>query len=73
MTNLFPVVIHRPRASDEDTEWLVEVATAELAIQNLLNAKRATFKGSPEREQILWTRYYERLRLIKRHLDAVVM
>ena len=63
----------RPCISCEDTEWLVEIATAEQAISVLLAAKRSTLRRSPAHEQVLWIRYSDRLRLMKRELDAVVM
>lgn len=67
------VAIQHPRVSTEDVEWLVEIATAELAISKLLAAKRVTLLRSPTHEQVLWTRHYDRLRAMKRQLDAVVM
>jgi hypothetical protein len=65
--------MHPPRTSIEDIDWLVEVSNAELAIDQLLAAKRRTMRSDPVREQVLWTRYHERLVAMKRKLDAVTM
>jgi hypothetical protein len=66
-------VIIRPRASSDGADWLMEIVEAELAIAQLLAAKRKVMRTDPAREQVLWTRYHDRLRDMKRQLDAVVM
>lgn len=67
------IMLVRPRISEDDPEWLVEVSNAEVAIDRLLHAKRLTVAENPQREVVLWTRYHERLAAMKRKLDAVVM
>lgn len=73
MTQPLSAMIIRPRISEDDPEWLIEVSNAELAIDRLLFVKRQTMTENPEREMVLWTRYYGRLTSMKRKLDAVVM
>ena len=73
MTHPLNAMIIRPRISEDDPEWLIEVSNAEVAIERLLYAKRQAMHQNPEREMVLWTRYYDRLITMKRKLDAVVM
>ena len=73
MTQPLNAMIIRPRISEDDPEWLIEVSNAEVAIDRLLDAKRQTVAENPQRETVLWTRYHDRLKAMKRKLDAVVM
>jgi hypothetical protein len=73
LTQPLNAMIIRPRISEDDSEWLIEISNAELAIDRLLLAKRATVQENPQRETVLWTRYHQRLTAMKRKLDAVVM
>jgi hypothetical protein len=57
----------------EDSAWLVEIDAAERAVDLLLEAKRHALGHDPQHEQVLWARHIERLRQIKRKLDAVCM
>jgi hypothetical protein len=63
----------QPQISAEDSAWLLELAAAEYAVDRLLDVKRAALRDDPQHEQVLWARHVERLRVIKRKLDAVCM
>lgn len=65
--------VGKPRASFTDRTWMVEIAATEQAVDLLLFAKRTALRDDPEYEQVLWARHVERLREIKRKLDAVCM
>lgn len=67
-----------PRASlpltvTNDSTWVLEITAAEYAVEQLFQAKRQVLLGDPHHEQVLWARHIERLRLIKRKMDAVCM
>lgn len=62
-----PVVI-----TDDDT-WQDEIAAVDHAVSALLEAKRKLLRTDPQYETVLWSRNYERLRTIKRKLDAICL
>ncbi len=64
---------YHPLTSKEDSTWLLEMAAAEYAVDRLLDAKRKVLADDPQHEQVLWARHVDRLRAIKRKLDAVCM
>jgi hypothetical protein len=57
----------------DDTTWLLEISAAEYAINLLLDAKKQALQADPQHEHVLWIRYADRLRQIKRKMDAVCM
>ena len=63
----------RPQCQPDDPGWLVEIAAAERAVNALLEVKRSAMREDPQIEQLLWSRHIDRLRQIKRKLDAVCM
>lgn len=56
-----------------DDTWLQEIEATEAAVNLLLDAKRAVLNLDPQHEQVLWARHVDRLRRIKRKLDAVCL
>ena len=52
MTQPLNAMIIRPRISEDDPEWLIEVSNAEVAIDRLLDAKRQTVAENPQRETV---------------------
>jgi hypothetical protein len=63
----------QPQIATEDPTWQIEIALVESAVQRLFDAKRSVLADDPHHEQVLWARYIDRLRVIKRKLDAVCM
>lgn len=63
----------RPLNAIDDTTWLLEITAAEYAVDRLLDVKRKALNDDPEHEHVLWSRHIDRLRAMKRKLDAVCM
>lgn len=63
-------MLNEPISSIDDSEWEAEIHAVEIAVMALIDAKRQVLRDDPQREQVLWNRYVERLRYIKRHMDA---
>lgn len=54
-----------------DEEWVEEIEALERAVDVLLELKRTVLRENPRRESALWYRHVERLRAIKRKVDAI--
>lgn len=57
----------------DDSTWVLEIEATERAVDSLLRAKRLALTNDPWHEQVLWGRHVERLRQIKRKLDAACL
>jgi hypothetical protein len=61
----------KPVNSLTDTTWLAEIDNVEVAVDELLEAKRWALRNDPQKEHVLSLRYNARLMRIKRRLDAI--
>lgn len=61
----------KPVISTLDVEYISEIDEVDRAILKLLDRKRQLLREDPQREHVLHMRYVERLRRIKRHMDAI--